>query len=81
VRVSDDRHMQSGLCELFDGEEFAHSCFFDNEPHSATVKTVSPCQLAVIDAEKLNSFFMIIPKLDFCTIPLDENYFTSSQTK
>jgi CRP-like cAMP-binding protein len=65
VRVSDDRHMQSGLCELFDGEEFAHSCFFDNEPHSATVKTVSPCQLAVIDAEKLKQFLYDHPEIGF----------------
>jgi len=56
VKVSEDRHINSGLCELFDGEEFAHSCFFDDEPHSATVKTVSDCQLAVIDAAKLKIF-------------------------
>lgn len=56
VVISENKHMQSGLCELFDGEEFAHSCFFDDEPHSATVKTVTACRLAVIDAIKLKQF-------------------------
>lgn len=56
VVLSDDKQMLSGLCELFDGDEFAHSCFFDDEPHSATVKTVSPCDLAVVDVVKLRQF-------------------------
>ena len=57
--------MLSGLCELFDGEEFAHSCFFDDEPHCATVKTVSSCQLAVIDAAKLKQFLDLHPEIGF----------------
>ncbi len=56
VKVTEDRHMLSGLCELFDGEEFSHSCFFDDEPHSATVKAVAPCEMAVINADKLKQF-------------------------
>ena len=65
VKVSEDSHILSGLCELFDGEEFAHPCFFDDEPHSATVKTVSPCQLAIIDAAKLKQFLDDNPEIGF----------------
>ena len=65
VKISDDRLMLSGLCELFDGEEFAHSCFFDDEPHSATVKTVSPSQLAIVDAAKLKQFIDDHPEIGF----------------
>ena len=65
VKVSEDRHIVSGLCELFDGEEFAHSCFFDDEPHCATVKTVSPCKLAIIDAAKLKQFLDDHPEIGF----------------
>jgi len=65
VKISEDSHILSGLCELFDGEEFAHSCFFDDEPHSATVKTVSPCQLAIIDAAKLKQFLDDHPDIGF----------------
>ncbi len=65
VKISEDRHMLSGLCELLDGEEFSHACFFDDEPHSATVKTVVPCELAVIDAEKLKQFLEEHSELGF----------------
>lgn len=65
VQISESRHMLSGLCELFDGEEFAHSCFFDDEPHSATVKTITYCELAVIDAAKLNTFLQSHPEIGF----------------
>jgi CRP-like cAMP-binding protein len=65
VEISENRRMRSGICELFDGDEFAHSCFFDDEPHSATIKTVSPCQLAVIDALKLKSFLDKHPEIGY----------------
>ena len=65
VQISETRNMLSGLCELFDGEEFAHSCFFDNEPHSATVKTITPCELAIIDVTKLKQFLEIHPEIGF----------------
>ena len=57
--------MLSGLCELFDDDEFAHSCFFDHEPHSATVKAVTACELAVIDVEKLKTFLDANPVLGY----------------
>ena len=65
VKISKDRHMLSGLCELFDGEEFSHACFFDDEPHSATVKAIDPCELAVINAEKLKHFLETHSELGF----------------
>ncbi len=56
VKLSENKTMVSGLCELFEGEEFAHSCFFDHEPHCATVKAITSSELAVIDAEQLKQF-------------------------
>lgn len=65
VEISENRQMVSGLCELFDGDEFAHSCFFDDEPHSATVKTVTACRLAIIDAIKLKQFLDDKPEIGY----------------
>ena len=65
VKISEDRQIHSGLCELFEGEEFAHFCFFDDEPHCASVKTISPCQLASIDAAKLKVFLNNHPDIGF----------------
>jgi len=65
VMVSESTHMRPGLCELFGGEEFALSCFFDNDPHCATVKTLTACNLAVIDAVKLNSFLESNPAIGY----------------
>ncbi|HSN23566.1 MAG TPA: cyclic nucleotide-binding domain-containing protein [Methylomicrobium sp.] len=65
VQVSENRQMLSGLCELFEGQEFAHSCFFEDEPHSATVKTITPCQMAIIDAAKLKHFLDQNPEIGF----------------
>lgn len=65
VKISGDRVMLSGLCDLFDDEEFSHSCFFDHEPHSATVKATSPCELAIINVVKLKQFLDENPELGF----------------
>ena len=65
VEISENRQMLSGLCELFDDDEFAHSCFFDQEPHSATVKAVTACELAVVDVEKLKTFLDRNPVLGY----------------
>ena len=65
VKISENRRMLSGLCELFDGEEFAHSCFFDHEPHSATVKAMTSSELAVIDAKKLKKFLDNNPEIGY----------------
>jgi len=65
VKLSENRQMLSGLCELFEGHEFAHFCFFDDEPHSATVKTITTCEMAVIDAAKLKLFLADNPEIGF----------------
>lgn len=65
VKISDDRQMLSGLCELFEGQEFSYSCFFDDEPHSASVKTITPCEMAVIDATRLKEFLDCHPEIGF----------------
>lgn len=56
VEIAENRQMLSGLCELYDDDEFAHACFFDDQPHSATIKTITECELAVINADKLKQF-------------------------
>ena len=68
VKVTESRHLQSGLCELFDGEEFALSCYFNDAPHSATVKTLTPCELAVIDSSKLKRFLETRPDIGYCIL-------------
>ncbi|MGR9051290.1 MAG: cyclic nucleotide-binding domain-containing protein [Gammaproteobacteria bacterium] len=65
VIISENRRFLSGLCELFDGEEFAHSCFFDDEPHGATVKTITNCELAAVDAGKLRHFLNDHPEIGY----------------
>ncbi|MBL1263195.1 Crp/Fnr family transcriptional regulator [Methylomicrobium sp. RS1] len=65
VKISEDRQMLSGLCELLEGHEFAHFCFFDDEPYSATVKTITPCQMAIIKAPKLKQFLERNPEIGF----------------
>lgn len=65
VDIAADRHMVSGLCELFAGEEFSHSCFFDQEPHCASVKALTASELAAIDVDKLKQFLQDNPELGF----------------
>jgi len=65
VKLSESRRIMSGLCELFEGEEFAQSCFFDDAPHCATVKALSDCELAVIDAGKLKLFLNRHPDIGY----------------
>jgi len=65
VEITESVHLNSGLCELFDGEEFSLSCFFDHEPHSASVKTLSECELAVLDAGRLRVFFAHHPDIGY----------------
>ena len=65
VEVSDSVRLKSGLCELFQGEEFGLSCFFDDKPHSATVKSLDSCELAVIDPGKLKVFLRRYPEIGY----------------
>lgn len=39
--------------------------FFDDEQHSATIKAVSPSQLAIIDATKLKQFLDSQPEIGY----------------
>ncbi len=65
VALDAAHHLQPGICELFDGEEFAQSCFFDDKPHCATVKTLTPCELAAIDAARLKDFLDQRPEIGY----------------
>lgn len=65
VEVAGHVHLKSGLCELFEGEEFALSCFFGDQPHSATVKVLGACELAVVDAGGLKQFLSRHPEIGY----------------
>lgn len=68
IEVSGGSRISPGLCELSEGEEFGHFCFFDDQPQCATVKATSPCKLVVIDAEKLKIFFNDHPEIGYSII-------------
>ncbi len=68
VEISSGGRISPGLCELSEGEEFGHFCFFDDQPYCATVKTTSPCELAVVDAGKLKKFFNDHPEIGYSVI-------------
>lgn len=68
VEVSGGSRISPGLCELSAGEEFGHFCFFDDQPQCATVKATSPCELVVVDAEKLKQFFNDHPEIGYSVI-------------
>jgi len=62
------QRISPGLYKLKEGEEFGHFCFFDNHPHCATVKTITSCQLAIVDVEKLKLFFEKHPDIGYMIV-------------
>lgn len=68
IEMNNGNRFSPGLCTLKEGEEFGHFCFFDNQPHCATVKTSSDCELAIVDVLKLKSFFEKHPEIGYFII-------------
>ena len=68
VEINSGGRISPGICEITEGEEFGHFCFFDELPNCATVKAISPCELAVFDAEKLRLFFNEHPEIGYSVI-------------
>ncbi len=48
VMIDQNSHIKPGFCELSRGEVFGEFAIFDDNPRSASVVAVSPCELAVI---------------------------------
>ena len=51
--VGDDYHVRPGMKDLGPGEVFGEYSLLDRGAHSATVKAMTPCELILIDNEKL----------------------------
>lgn len=56
VDLDDERRIRPGFGELGEGEVFGELALFDNQPRSAAVVSVTPCELAVVDGERLLTF-------------------------
>ena len=65
VDLDDARHIRPGFSDLAVGEVFGELALFDNQPRSATVTTVSACDLAVIDGARLMAFLDSHPELGY----------------
>lgn len=65
VKLSRERHIQPGLCDLGPGEQFGEACFFDDSPRSASVQALTDCELAVIQREDLQDFLANRPDLAY----------------
>ncbi len=68
MEIADGKRISPGLYQLKQGEEFGHFGFFDNQPHCATVKTITPCELAIVDVEKLKLFFEKHPDVGYMIV-------------
>jgi CRP-like cAMP-binding protein len=68
IEITGGSRISPGLCELSEGEEFGHFCFFDDQPQCATVKATSACELAIVDADKLKIFFNDHPEIGYSVI-------------
>ena len=68
IEIADGKRISPGFYQLKKGEEFGHFCFFDDHPHCATVKTISSCQLAIVDVTKLKSFFENHPDIGYMIV-------------
>lgn len=65
VDLDDARHIRPGFGDLGEGEVFGELALFDSQPRSATVVTVSACDLAVVDAEQLMTFLDAHPEVGY----------------
>jgi len=53
VNMGDDYHVHPGIKDLKPGEVFGEFALLDRNVHSATVRALTACKLAVIDNDKL----------------------------
>jgi CRP/FNR family cyclic AMP-dependent transcriptional regulator len=65
VDLDDHRTVHPGFSDLLEGQVFGELPLFDGEPRSATVVTLTECELAVLEGEKLMAFLDAHPELAY----------------
>lgn len=65
VDLDEHRQVHPGFSELDEGQLFGEMPLFDGEPRSATVVTLSDCELAVMDGDRLMVFLDAHPDLGY----------------
>lgn len=65
VDLDDQRTVHPGFSDLPEGQVFGELSLFDGEPRSATVISLTDCELAVLEGEKLMAFLDAHPKLGY----------------
>ena len=65
VDLDDQRTMHTGFSDLQEGQVFGELPLFDNCPRSATVITLTDCELAILAGEKLMNFLDTHPELGY----------------
>lgn len=65
VDLDDHRTVHPGFSDLHEGQVFGELPLFDGEPRSATVVTLTDCELAVLEGETLMAFLDAHPDLGY----------------
>ncbi|WP_158675426.1 Crp/Fnr family transcriptional regulator [Thiohalobacter thiocyanaticus] len=68
VSLDDERHIRPGVCDLESGAVFGELALFDAGPRSASVTTLTPVELAVIDGAELLRFFEAHPDTGYMVL-------------
>ena len=56
VTLEDQKHMQTGLCDLGEGDIFGESCLYHSQQRNASVITISDGSLLEINGERLSIY-------------------------
>ncbi|RMD78562.1 MAG: hypothetical protein D6809_05565 [Gammaproteobacteria bacterium] len=65
VDLDQERRLHPGFSDLGPGEVFGELALFDHQPRSATVTTVAPTELAVLEGERLLAFLDDHPEVGY----------------
>ena len=65
VDLDEQRSVHPGFSDLNEGQVFGELPLFDGEPRSATVVTLTDCELAVIEGDTLMNFLDAHPELGY----------------
>ncbi|HKJ21772.1 MAG TPA: cyclic nucleotide-binding domain-containing protein [Gammaproteobacteria bacterium] len=65
VDLDAKRQIRPGFSDLGEGEVFGELALFDNHPRSASVSTVTACDLIAIDGDQLMQFLDTHPDLGY----------------
>ncbi len=65
LELEEGRRIQPGVCDLGIGEVFGELALFGGEPRSASVMTVSDCELVCFSGAQLLAFFDSHPAIGY----------------